>query len=315
MNLIALANILFIVLWIGVIYSTYNYKKGLSILIKCLWIPISLGIFYFIVLFIQKGQFPITNLKQFSIALLFLVFILLAVVSKTKLDIGAYYFSLYVPIYFVSILWIDENYAFLSDFSSYSQILLIIHIGFVLIGQLLFTTSFILACLMIRQFLKKKYRFIANWLDWTIIISLFIVLITKKHYFLLIFLILFILLLKILPKSFIIKEEKLLLYARKIVTLGLFFFFTGAIIFGMIWANIAWGRFWAWDPKETWALITLLTYSIFIHWQPKTNKLLKSSLFLVLAFLLLMINFIYINFFVEGLHSYASGTQMFFTNV
>lgn len=315
MNLLVLANFLFLCFWLVIVFFTYTNKKRCFFILKLIWIPIGIGIAYFMVLFFQMGQFPITNLRQFSLALLFLLTIPLAIVSLKNKELGAYCFSLYLPIYLVSSFFINENFSFIADFSSYSQLLLIFHIGFVLIGQLLFTISFILAILNLRQFLKKKYSTIIHLMD-IIGISIFLMAtIVIKQYFLFLFFILFILLLKIIPKSFIIKEEKLLMYARWMVTLGMFFFFTGAIIFGMIWANIAWGRFWAWDPKETWALITLLTYNIFIHWQPKTNKIIKSSLFLIVAFILLMFNFIYINFFIEGLHSYAFETQMFFTNV
>lgn len=49
------------------------------------------------------------------------------------------------------------------------------------------------------------------------------------------------------------------------ILLGYLFYTSGALIFGAVWASYAWGRFWGWDPKETWALITWLTYTIYLH--------------------------------------------------
>ena len=85
------------------------------------------------------------------------------------------------------------------------------------------------------------------------------------------------------------------------------FLLTAGIFIGAIWANVSWGRYWGWDPKEVWALITMLIYALPMHstsfsWlrQPR-----HYHLFMVLAFLTVLITYLGVNFFLGGLHSYA----------
>lgn len=90
------------------------------------------------------------------------------------------------------------------------------------------------------------------------------------------------------------------------VAIGFPIFTLGALIFAMIWAHEAWGRFWGWDPKEVWALITWLFYSAYLHlrlsrgWQGK-----KSAWMAVIGFILVMFNLVFVNLVISGLHSYA----------
>lgn len=84
-------------------------------------------------------------------------------------------------------------------------------------------------------------------------------------------------------------------------------FTLGALIFAMIWAEKAWGRFWGWDPKEVWALITFLFYSVYLHlrlskgWHGE-----KSAWLAVIGFIIIMFNLVFVNLIIAGLHSYAS---------
>ncbi len=90
------------------------------------------------------------------------------------------------------------------------------------------------------------------------------------------------------------------------IAIGFPIFTLGALIFAMIWAAEAWGRFWAFDPKETWALITWLYYTAYLHlrlsrgWQGK-----KSSWLTVIGFIIVMFTLIGVNLVIAGLHSYA----------
>ena len=79
------------------------------------------------------------------------------------------------------------------------------------------------------------------------------------------------------------------------------------IFVGAIWANVSWGRYWGWDPKEVWALITLLIYSLAIHSAslPAFRRPLFFHLFAILAFFSVLITYFGVNFFLGGLHSYA----------
>ncbi|OGK08851.1 MAG: c-type cytochrome biogenesis protein CcsB [Candidatus Riflebacteria bacterium GWC2_50_8] len=89
------------------------------------------------------------------------------------------------------------------------------------------------------------------------------------------------------------------------IALGYPLFTVGGLIFGMVWANKAWGRYWGWDPKETWALITFLVYSIYLHvrlargWNGTWTACLSIAGFLVTMFTLFGVNFL-----ISGLHSY-----------
>ena len=85
------------------------------------------------------------------------------------------------------------------------------------------------------------------------------------------------------------------------------FLLTAGIFIGAIWANVSWGRYWGWDPKEVWALVTMLIYALPMHsrsiaWLRKPTHY---HLFMVFAFLAVLITYFGVNFFLGGLHSYA----------
>lgn len=90
------------------------------------------------------------------------------------------------------------------------------------------------------------------------------------------------------------------------IAIGFPIFTLGALIFAMIWAQIAWTRFWAWDPKEVWALITWLFYSAYLHLRLSRGWLGKKSAWLsVIGFLIVMFTLVGVNLIIAGLHSYA----------
>ncbi|MFD2130130.1 c-type cytochrome biogenesis protein CcsB [Pseudogracilibacillus auburnensis] len=90
------------------------------------------------------------------------------------------------------------------------------------------------------------------------------------------------------------------------VAIGFPLFTLGGLIFASIWAQIAWDRFWGWDPKEVWALITWFFYAAFLHlrlsrgWHGE-----KSAWLAVGGFAIIMFNLIVVNLVIAGLHSYA----------
>jgi cytochrome c-type biogenesis protein CcsB len=90
------------------------------------------------------------------------------------------------------------------------------------------------------------------------------------------------------------------------IAIGFPLFTLGALIFAMIWAHEAWGRFWGWDPKEVWALITWLFYTAYLHfrlsrgWQGR-----KSAWMAVIGFVVVMFTNVGVNLMIAGLHSYA----------
>lgn len=90
------------------------------------------------------------------------------------------------------------------------------------------------------------------------------------------------------------------------IAIGYPIFTLGALIFAMIWAQEAWGRFWGWDPKEVWALITWLFYAVFLHLRLSRGWLGKRSAWLsVIGFIIVMFTLVGVNLVIAGLHSYA----------
>lgn len=85
------------------------------------------------------------------------------------------------------------------------------------------------------------------------------------------------------------------------------FLLTAGIFIGAVWANVSWGRYWSWDPKEVWALITMLIYMAPFH--SSSIKCFRSTKFFhfycVLAFLSVLITYFGVNFLLGGMHSYA----------
>lgn len=79
------------------------------------------------------------------------------------------------------------------------------------------------------------------------------------------------------------------------------------IFIGAIWANVSWGNYWSWDPKETWALITFMVYAVAVH--KKSLSFLRSPIayhiFMVLAFLSILMTYFGVNYVLGGMHSYA----------
>lgn len=85
------------------------------------------------------------------------------------------------------------------------------------------------------------------------------------------------------------------------------FLLAAGIFIGAVWANISWGRYWGWDPKEVWALITMLVYAFALH--PSSLPVFKRPMFFhlycVFAFITVLVTYFGVNFFLGGMHSYA----------
>lgn len=79
------------------------------------------------------------------------------------------------------------------------------------------------------------------------------------------------------------------------------------IFIGAIWANVSWGNYWSWDSKETWALITFMIYAVVVHTQtlPAFRKPLAYHVYLTFAFLSIVMTYFGVNYFLNGMHSYA----------
>ena len=78
---------------------------------------------------------------------------------------------------------------------------------------------------------------------------------------------------------------------------------------GGVWANESWGRYWGWDPKEVWALVTILVYTAVVHMRfvPKIYSTYSFAVASVVAYSSVLMTYFGVNFYLSGLHSYASG--------
>ncbi|MCL6260234.1 cytochrome c biogenesis protein CcsA [Aquiflexum sp. TKW24L] len=92
------------------------------------------------------------------------------------------------------------------------------------------------------------------------------------------------------------------------ITIGLFLLSVGTFL-GGVWANESWGRYWAWDPKETWALISVIVYAFVLHLRliPKFKNGLVFNLASLWAFSSIIMTSFGVNYYLSGLHSYAAG--------
>lgn len=91
--------------------------------------------------------------------------------------------------------------------------------------------------------------------------------------------------------------------------IGLVLITSGCFI-GGVWANESWGRYWGWDPKETWALVSILVYSAILHLRniPKLNNRFTLSTLSLLGFSSIIMTFFGVNYYLSGMHSYGQGT-------
>nr|QYL70985.1 cytochrome c heme attachment protein [Chrysosplenium nudicaule] len=95
-------------------------------------------------------------------------------------------------------------------------------------------------------------------------------------------------------------------WSYRVISLG-FIFLTIGILSGAVWANEAWGSYWNWDPKETWAFITWTIFAIYLHTRTNTNlQGANSAIVASLGFLIIWICYLGVNLLGIGLHSYGS---------
>jgi cytochrome c-type biogenesis protein CcsB len=99
------------------------------------------------------------------------------------------------------------------------------------------------------------------------------------------------------------------------ITVGLVMLTIGNFLGGM-WANESWGRYWGWDPKETWALISIMIYAFVLHMRliPALRGRWFFNLMTIVAFSSIMMTYFGVNFYLTGLHSYASGDKIITPN-
>lgn len=105
-----------------------------------------------------------------------------------------------------------------------------------------------------------------------------------------------------------ISMQELTIVNELAITIGLFLLAVGTFL-GGVWANESWGRYWAWDPKETWALISVIVYAFVLHLRliPAFRSALVYNLASLWAFASIIMTSFGVNYYLSGLHSYAAG--------
>lgn len=102
------------------------------------------------------------------------------------------------------------------------------------------------------------------------------------------------------------RTERLLVIGRVMLYPAVFLLGAGIFV-GAVWADVSWGSFWSWDPKETWALITMLIYSFSLH--PASLPMFRNPrafhIYMIVAFSGVLITYFGVNFYLGGMHSYA----------
>jgi cytochrome c-type biogenesis protein CcsB len=108
-----------------------------------------------------------------------------------------------------------------------------------------------------------------------------------------------------------LKIKELTIINEMALTVGLVMITVGNFLGGM-WANESWGRYWGWDPKETWALISIMIYAFVLHLRlvPGLRSRFTFNFFAVASFASILFTYFGVNFYLSGLHSYASGDKV-----
>ncbi|WP_185863285.1 cytochrome c biogenesis protein [Blattabacterium cuenoti] len=106
--------------------------------------------------------------------------------------------------------------------------------------------------------------------------------------------------------------EKLTIINEICLTIGLFLLTIGTFL-GSVWANNSWGRYWSWDPKETWALISIMVYAFVLHIRliPYLKNIFFFNFSSILSVSSILMTYFGVNYYLSGLHSYAKGDPIF----
>ncbi|MBN2616347.1 MAG: c-type cytochrome biogenesis protein CcsB [Bacteroidales bacterium] len=105
------------------------------------------------------------------------------------------------------------------------------------------------------------------------------------------------------------KIQQLTIINQRTLTIGLYMLTIGTFL-GGVWANESWGRYWSWDPKETWALVSVLVYSFVAHMRfiPGLKSRYSFNLASVVSYFSILMTYFGVNYYLGGMHSYAKGT-------
>ena len=267
-----LASLLLIVFVISQIFSN---KKWLSIVVK---IAIGLVIALFllhtaglIARWYISGNAPWSNAYESIIYVAWTTMLFgLFLGRKSSLTIAATTFVTSIILFTASMNWLDPEIANLQPVLN--SWWLLVHVSIIVASYGPLTLGMILG-----------------------IFSLFLILFTNKNN----------------KKKMDINIKEITIINEMAVTVGLVMLTIGNFLGGM-WANESWGRYWGWDPKETWALISIMIYAFVLHMRliPGMRGKYTFNLWTIIAYASIMMTYFGVNFYLSGLHSYASGDRV-----
>ncbi len=268
---------------------------------------------------------PITNLYEslmFFALLLAVFYVILEFKTKNK-SLGAFAFALCgATVLFINAIGASSNLNPLVP--ALQSNWLLAHVSLSFTAYVCFVVSAIAALLYLIKVskMRKSYYYII----WTLVLGLssasIIFLILIKVFgtnsfinilyvlFMIIFSVLFFiygLSIKNLFKNIDFDLDMLERIIYKFITAGFAIFTIGGLVFGAVWAETSWGRYWSWDPKETWAFVTWVIYGIYLHgrYSLRWSKEMAASIALI-GFLVTIFTYLGVNLLFSGLHSYGS---------
>ena len=109
-------------------------------------------------------------------------------------------------------------------------------------------------------------------------------------------------------RLFAIRINELTAINERAVMVGLYMLTIGTFL-GGVWANESWGRYWGWDPKETWALVSVLVFAFVSHmkYMPGMKSRFSYNFATLISYFSILMTYFGVNYYLSGLHSYAKG--------
>ncbi|MEW6624341.1 MAG: c-type cytochrome biogenesis protein CcsB [Bacillota bacterium] len=217
---------------------------------------------------VLAGTLPLSNLFEFGLFFVWAVLLVFLVIEYKYEMAGSGIFVL--PVAIILLFWLfSHDHAIRPMMPALRSPWLFVHVLTAVIAYGAFAVSFTMAVM----YLLKDYLLGANYKS---------------------------ILIKVLPSLDLLDE-----LTYKITFIGLPFH-TIMLVTGAVWAEFSWGRYWSWDPKETWALITWLIYAVYLHvrlmrgWKGK-----RAAILAILGFLAVIFTFIGVSYLLPGQHSYV----------
>ena len=259
-------------MFIGLIIQIFKESKGINWFVKgckvIIWTFFVIMTLGLILRWYISGHAPWSNAYESIIYVAWAtVFFGLAFGRKSDLTIAATAFVASIVLWVAHLSWVDPEIATLQPVLD--SYWLMIHVAVIVASYGPFTLGWILG-----------------------ITSMILMLMTNKKNF----------------KKMDLNIKEITIISELALTIGLSMLTIGNFLGGQ-WANESWGRYWGWDPKETWALISIMVYAFVLHMRlvPGLRGKWTFNFASVIAFASIMMTYFGVNFYLTGLHSYASG--------